>query len=223
MFHFIFMLTQNDKTVSDALDVYRRIRKSNLRYVGFKDIGLPIAELQALNTEMQADGKITMLEVVSATREAEINSIKAGIEIGVNYLLGGRHAADAVALLQGTGIQYFPFAGHTVGHPTKLTGTIEEIVEDAKRLAAIPGVHGLDLLAYRFDGDVPELARRVVDAVNIPVIAAGSIADYARIHAMEQAGMWGFTVGSAVFDGLFPTDTIKAQIDSIVELGTLNA
>ena len=223
MFHFIFMLTQNDKTVSDALDVYRRIRKSNLRYVGFKDIGLPITELKALNAEMQADGKITMLEVVSATREAEINSIKAGIEIGVNYLLGGRHAADAVALLQGTGIQYFPFAGHTVGHPTKLTGTIEEIVEDAKRLAAIPGVHGLDLLAYRFDGDVPELARRVVDAVNIPVIAAGSIADYARIHAMEQAGMWGFTVGSAVFDGLFPTDTIKAQIDSIVELGTLNA
>lgn len=223
MFHFIFMLTQNDKTVSDALDVYRRIRKSNLRYVGFKDIGLPITELKALNAEMQADGKITMLEVVSATREAEINSIKAGIEIGVNYLLGGRHAADAVALLKDTGIQYFPFAGHTVGHPTKLTGTIEEIVEDAKRLAAIPGVHGLDLLAYRFDGDVPELARRVVDAVNIPVIAAGSIADYARIHALEQAGMWGFTVGSAIFEELFPTDTIKAQIDSIVELGTLNA
>ena len=223
MFHFIFMLTQNDKTVSDALDVYRRIRKSNLRYVGFKDIGLPITELKALNAEMQADGKITMLEVVSATREAEIDSIKSGIEIGVNYLIGGRHAADAVALLQGTAIQYFPFAGHTVGHPTKLTGTIEEIVEDAKRLAAIPGVHGLDLLAYRFDGDVPELARRVVDAVNIPVIAAGSIADYARIHALEQAGMWGFTVGSAIFEELFPTDTIKAQIDSIVELGTLNA
>ena len=45
------------------------------------------------------------------------------------------------------------------GHPTRLFGRIDEIVDDAKRIAAaLPRVHGLDLLAYRFAGDAKQLA-----------------------------------------------------------------
>jgi 2-keto-3-deoxy-6-phosphogluconate aldolase len=76
-----------------------------------------------------------------------------------------------------------------VGHPTKLTGMAHEIVEDAEQLCALEGVHGLDLLAYRFAGDAPDLARQVVQAVKKPVIAAGSIARPERVQAMRAAGM----------------------------------
>jgi tryptophan synthase alpha subunit len=216
MSHFIFMLTKDDRTVADAVQVYAGLSRSPLRYVGFKDIGLPLDELKALARLIKNDGKQVMLEVVSTSREAEIRSVEAAIEIGVDYLLGGRHADDATRLLKGSGIRYFPFAGHTVGHPTKLTGSIDEIVEDAMRLAALPGVDGLDLLAYRFAGDVEALTKRVVQAVTVPVIAAGSIDSAERVQAMRQAGAWAFTVGSAVFDGSFLDEPVPQQIDNIL-------
>ena len=216
MSHFIFMLTKDDRTVSNAVQVYSSLARSPLRYVGFKDIGVPPDELKALARLIKADGKQVMLEVVSTSREAELRSVEAAIAIGVDHLLGGRHAEDATRLLKGSAIRYFPFAGHTVGHPTRLTGSIDEIVDDARRLAALPGVHGLDLLAYRFSGDVEELTRRVVNAVRVPVIAAGSIDSAERVQAVRQAGAWAFTVGSAVFEGSFLRAPVRQQIDNIL-------
>jgi hypothetical protein len=218
MSHFIFMLTKDDRTVTDAVQVYAGLSRSPLRYVGFKDIGLPLDELKALARLIKNDGKQVMLEVVSTSREAEMRSVEAAVQIGVDYLLGGRHAEDATRLLRGTGIRYFPFAGHTVGHPTRLTGSADDIVDDAVRLAALPGVHGLDLLAYRFAGDVEALTQRVVRAVNVPVIAAGSIDRADRVQAMRRAGAWAFTVGSAVFDGSFLAEPVPQQIDNILRL-----
>lgn len=218
MSRFIFMLTRNDQTVTNARAVYQDVRHCGLQYVGFKDIGLPFDELKLLANDIRKDGCKVMLEVVSSTQESELRSIEAAIELKVDYLLGGRHAKEAVKLIKGRNIQYYPFAGHTVGHPTKLTGSAKEIVEDAKELCALDGVHGLDLLAYRFTGDVPELARQVVQAVKKPVIAAGSIDRPERVQAMRAAGMWAFTVGSALFDGLFPASSMRSQVESVLEL-----
>jgi hypothetical protein len=218
MSHFILMLTRNDQTVTNAREVYQSIRRCGLQFVGFKDIGLPLDELKLLANDLRQDGCKVMLEVVSSTQESELRSIEAAIELEVDYLLGGRHAKEAVKLIKGRDIQYYPFAGHTVGHPTKLTGSVQEIVEDAKELCAMDGVHGLDLLAYRFAGDVPDLARQVVQAVKKPVIAAGSIDRAERVRAMRSTGMWAFTVGSALFEGLFPANGMKAQVESVLKM-----
>ena len=216
MSHFILMLTKNDCTVANAAAIYDEVRDTQVSYVGFKDIGLPLDEMKALAARIRADGRRMMLEVVSTSREAELRSIRAAVEIGVDYLLGGRHASDALPLLAGTSIRYFPFCGNTVGHPTSLEGTVDEIVADARRLAMMPGVHGLDLLSYRFTGNVEELTQRVVAAVHTPVIAAGSIDRPERARAVCDAGVWGFTVGSALFEGKFAADFFKQQIRSLV-------
>jgi hypothetical protein len=223
--HFILMLTENDATVSDAIARYDTLRDSPIRYVGFKDIGLPIATLKQLAQRIRDDGRTVMLEVVATSREAELESIKAALEIGVDYLLGGRHVQDALPLLRGSAVRYFPFAGRTVGHPTVLEGTMEEIVEDARRIASTPGVHGLDLLAYRFagEGDPAELTRRVVEAVDVPVIAAGSIDGETRVKAMIDADTWGFTVGSALFQHAFVDRRLSAQIDTIFNIAGVTA
>lgn len=223
MSHFVFMLTKEDRTVPDAAKIYASLARTPLRYIGFKDIGLPFGELVSLGAAMKRDGKQVMLEVVSTSREAEIRSIEAAAEIGVDYLLGGRHAEDAVQILKGTNIKYFPFAGRTEGHPTRLLGTIKEIVEDARRLAGLQGVHGLDLLAYRFAGDVEQLTARVVESVSIPVLAAGSIDSNERVQAMRRCGVWGFTVGSAVFDGDFLGEPVPQQIGNILQLEGVTA
>jgi len=223
--HFILMLTENDATVGDAIATYDSLRDSPVRYVGFKDVGLPIPVLKQLAQRIRADGRTVMLEVVATSREAELESIRAALEIGVDYLLGGRHVEDALPLLRGADIRYFPFAGRTVGHPTVLEGTMEEIVEDARRIASTPGVHGIDLLAYRFagDGDPAELTRRVVEAVDVPVIAAGSIDGETRVKAMIDADTWGFTVGSALFQYAFVDRRLSAQIDTIFRIEGVSA
>jgi hypothetical protein len=57
----------------------------------------------------------------------------------------------------------------------------------------------------------------VVDAVGIPVIAADSVDSGARIAALDRLGAWGFTVGGAVFERVFPAGpTPREQILSIL-------
>ena len=102
-------------------------------------------------------------------------------------------------------MRYCPFPGRVVGHPSVLEGSVEEIAASAAALTARSGVHGLDLLAYRHaTAEIAALTRAVVDASTGPVIAAGSVTSAEQIQTLAAAGAWGFTIGSAIFDGLLP-------------------
>lgn len=204
---FIFMLTFQDKTVSDAKSVYQKIQNTGLRYVGFKDIGLGFKELKELSCLIHDGGQKVMLEVVSTSKEDEIRAASNAAELGVDYLLGGSHADEVSKIIGGSGIKYFPFPGKVLDHPSKLRGSIEELVKSARTLAAIQNVNGLDLLAYRYNGDVELMMNTVVKAIEIPVIVAGSIDSDERIRSVIQSGAWGFTMGSALFDGSYLSDS----------------
>jgi len=215
---FVFMLTRNDVTVDDAFEVYGEVRDAGLRYVGFKDIGLPFDRLKALTEAIHDGGQEVMLEVVSEEKEDELRSAQAALDLGVDYLLGGTHAEEVTRMLSGADIRYCPFPGHIVGHPSLLRGSIEEITQSARELAAMDGVGGLDLLAYRHDGDVERLMRSVVASVEVPVIAAGSVDSEGKILTLADAGVWGFTVGSAIFEGKFAHNgaSTREQVETIL-------
>ena len=217
MTEFIFMLTHSDRTVPNARAVYDEIRSTAVRYVGFKDIGLPIPELRALAGAIRADGREVMLEVVSEDPADELRSIRAALEIGVDWLLGGTHPDEALEIIAGTPVRYCPFPGRVIGHPSLLRGTIDEIAAHGAALTARPGVHGLDLLAYRYDGDVEALTAAVNERASGPVIAAGSVDSLERIAALARIGVWGFTIGGAIFDGRFAgAPSIPAQIEAVL-------
>jgi len=226
VFEFIFMLTRNDQTVPDAMAVYDQIRDTDLHYVGFKDIGLPTTELRALASAMRGDGREVFLEVVSEHAEDELRSVAAALEIGVDWLLGGTHPDEALSLLDQVGPpgtigrpRYCPFPGRIVGHPSVLEGSIESIADSARELSARPGVDGLDLLAYRWDGDVPALVRAVVHASGGPVIAAGSVDSAERINALAAAGAWAYTIGGAIFDGRLPAGpSVRDQVECAIAM-----
>src|SRR5881628_3798997 len=116
---FIFMLTSDDRTVDNALAVYRQLAGGRLRLAGFKDVGAGPDKLRALTDAMHTDGRPAFLEVVSTSRDEELRSIETGISIGVDYLLGGTHVDDAIPLLRGESVRYFPFPGTVVGHPSE--------------------------------------------------------------------------------------------------------
>jgi len=219
MSEFIFMLTRDDVTVSDAMARYVEVRPTKLRWVGFKDVGLPFGQLRALADAIHADDRKVALEVVSLDEASEVRSAEAALEIGVDLLMGGVHPEAVLPLVEPTNVLYFPFPGRVVDHPSILEGSIDEIVASARQLTSQRGVHGLDLLAYRFAGDVPRLMDAVVAASFGPVVVAGSVDSYSRIRAVQRSGAWAFTVGSAVFDHTFPAaHSAAGQVEHILEV-----
>ena len=161
-----------------------------------------------------------MLEVVSESRDDELRAAEAAISLGIEYVLGGTRADEVAPMLASTGVRYFPFPGRVVGHPSRLEGTIAEITADARRLAAVDGVSGLDLLAYRHADDPTGVAASVIDGVNVPVVIAGSVGSVERVRDVSALGAWAFTVGSALFDGSFgsSTATVRERVEAVLDV-----
>ena len=214
MIEFIFMLTRDDVTLKDAREVYASIADSGVRHVGCKDVGLPREELARFMDEIRANGHVSYLEVVSETDEDTLNSARVAAEVRPDYLIGGTLIEPVQEIIAGTGIKFFPYVGQIVGHPCLLRGSIDEIVADTERAAEL-GVDGINLLAYRFDGDVEALTRAVVSATDLPVICAGSVDSVERIRALEACGAWAFTIGTAALDGVLVENTpLSGQLEA---------
>src|SRR5215211_7211486 len=223
MLEFIFMLTRDDVTLRDAREVYASIADSGLRHVGCKDVGLPTEELKALMDDIRSNGHQTYLEVVSETEEATLESARAAAEIRPDHLIGGTLIEPVQEILAGTGVRFWPYVGQIVGHPCLLRGSIEEIVADTERAAAL-GVDGINLLAYRYDGDVEELVHAVCAATDLPVICAGSVDSIDRIRALERCGAWAFTIGTAALDGaLVEGAPLSGQLEAALEAAGASA
>lgn len=220
MIEFIFMLTHDDATVANAATVLEQVKDAGLRYVGFKDIGVPVETLKQIAADAHEAGLEVMLEVVSTSVESELRSVAAGREIGVDWVLGGTNPDQAAPLLAGSSIHYCPFPGTVVGHPSVLEGDPSEIAADAARMTAGDDVFGVDLLAYRHQRTDPvELVREVVAASHGPVIVAGSIVGAEQIRAVAEAGAWGFTIGGAIFEGRLPgAPSVSDQVREVLAI-----
>ena len=214
---FIFMLTRDDRTIADARDVYDSIAATGVRHVGCKDVGLARDELARLLDDIRGRGHTSYLEVVSETEEATLQSARAAAELRPDYLIGGTLIEPVQEVIAGTGLRFFPYVGRVVGHPCLLRGSIAEIAEDARR-AEDRGVDGINLLLYRYDGDVDGLLEAVLDAIEIPVIAAGSVNSAERIGALVDHGVWAFTIGTAALDGeLVPGAPLADQLRYVLD------
>jgi hypothetical protein len=194
---FIFMLTRDDQTLQDARSVYM--------------------------DDIRARGATTYLEVVSESEEATLASARAAVEIRPDYLIGGTLVEPVQEIVAGTGIRFFPYVGRIVDHPCLLRGTIDEIVADTRRVEAL-GVDGINLLAYRYDGDVDALVEAVVGATSLPVICAGSVDSAERIRALSERGVWAFTIGTAALDGkLVDGEPLAGQLRYALDAAAVTA
>ena len=202
---FIFMLTRADRTVADAEERLDEVLAAGIGHIGFKDVGLPLDALRRLSAAIRAAGARVYLEVVSLDADSEAASARVAMDLEIDVLMGGVRPGVVVPIIAGAPIRYYPFPGTIVGHPSVLCGTIDSIAGGARALIQQDGVHGLDLLAYRFDGDAPELVRRVCEAAGgKPVVVAGSLDCLERIDAVVAAGAAAFTIGTAIFEDAFP-------------------
>lgn len=199
------MLTREDRTIEDCVDLMSLIAPVGLRHVGFKDIGVPPDVLSNLVASIRASGAMSYMEVVSTSQEACLQSARIARDLGVDRLLGGTQVDAIMAILEGSRTQYFPFPGKPVGHPTQLGGTAEDVEADCRAFVA-RGCAGCDLLAYRAtDADPIDLVRGARAGLGDDkyLIVAGAVTSAERIRAIRRAGADAFTVGTAVFDGSY--------------------
>ncbi|MFB0501951.1 MAG: 4-hydroxythreonine-4-phosphate dehydrogenase [Candidatus Bathyarchaeia archaeon] len=211
----VFMLTYNDVTVPNAIEVFKEIQDTEVTHIGIKDVGLPIQELRTLMALIRDAGKVIFLEVVSETKEDAMRSVKKAIDLEVDYLIGGTYVEQSLQLLKDR-IRFMPYIGKVVGHPCLLRGSVEEIVNDAKRVKAL-GADGINLLAYRYDGNANNLMTSVKHAVDLPIVVAGSVDSFERIRRVKELAMWGFTIGTAIFEKKFVSDgNLRDQLAAVI-------
>ncbi|MFH1006012.1 MAG: hypothetical protein V1800_00740 [Candidatus Latescibacterota bacterium] len=213
----IVMLTYNDVTVENALDLFEASKDVPAKFWGFKDVGLDVQQMKQLVGRMKAAGKTTFLEVVHYGEKEGLQAAQLALECGVDYLTGTIFHDSILELVKDRDIQYFPFFGNIYGHPVVLGGQIDEIVRHGKELED-KGVDGLDLVAYRYEDSekVEELVRRCAEEIGVPLILAGSVDSWSRVEEVKGYGVWAFTIGSAFFDKQFlPESSFEEQIRGV--------
>jgi hypothetical protein len=216
---FIFMLTRNDATVENCLEIIAVALDLGLKHIGFKDIGVESAILHRLAEAIRESGATSYLEIVSTTRASELTSVRSALALGVDRLLGGVHVEEALAIVAGSRARYLPFAGRPFGHPTQLAGDAA-LVEAQCRAYRAMGCAGVDLLAYRATEsdplDLVRAARRGLGDEGV-LVAAGSVSSRARVRALREAGVDAFTIGTAAIDGSYApgAGTLRAQLAAI--------
>ena len=213
----IVMLTQHDKTVKNALETFQTVKDLDVECWGFKDVGIPRAEMEELLKALKDAGKTTFLEVVTYSEEECMAGAKLAVEMGFDILMGTIFYPSVWEYLKDKKVKYFPFVGQVSGSPSILEGTPEEIAAQGKELEA-KGVAGFDILAYRHVNAPEAVAKELIQAVKVPVVVAGSINGKERMQFVEDIGAWGFTMGSALFakdfvkEGSF-RDNLQAVLD----------
>jgi len=215
----IFMLTRDDRTVPNCLEVLDAVATVGLRHIGFKDVGVDRATLCSLARRIRELGATCYLEVVSLEREAWRASVRTALELEVDKLLGGTEVEAVLGMLSGSPISYYPFPGRPVGHPTRLEGDATRIASDCRHFVE-RGCAGVDLLAYRATeappGELVCAARAALGQAEL--IVAGSVRSAERVRELAEAGVDAFTVGTAVFEDAWCPDRpgLVGQLEAVL-------
>ena len=188
MIRCVAMLTHNDITVPNALEVFEQNKHAKAEYWGFKDVGVTLDKWADLAIKYQIDGVL------------------------------GYFFPSVSAKLKAAGILSFPpFGGRNdemrlVGTIEELTKAAMEIIEAGSsgiRMSAYRWVEGNP-------EELAAALKLKFDAAGIPFMMTGSVNDFGKLDVIKQMQPWGITVGGALFeDGKFGGGTVAERIDRI--------
>ena len=211
----VVMLTHHDLTVENAAEIFEQCKQSKARCWGFKEHPLPFERMRELFGCMKEAGKTTFLEVVAYSEEEGLKGAKMAAGCQCDVLMGTCYHDSILSYCQEHDIRYMPFVGRVEGRPSVLSGSIDEIVAEAQDYVR-KGVYGIDLLGYRYTGDILRLNRELISSVEAPVCLAGSINSYERLKEVCEVRPWAFTIGSAFFEHRFG-EGLNLQIDNVCD------
>ncbi|MCL2801473.1 MAG: hypothetical protein FWD28_06935 [Treponema sp.] len=213
----IVMLTQNDVTVKDALDIFLSSCDLDVHCWGFKNTGINKEDMYKLAKIMKEKGKKTFLEVLAYDEASCLDIAKTAAECGIDEVMGTLYFPSVHKFLDNAQISYKPFAGKVSGIPCILESAYDKILDNAKDLIK-KGITGFDLLAYRSKENGEELARRFCEELPAKICIAGSVSSFKHIDVMLDIAPWGFTIGSALFDKKFVSHgDFRENLEAVLE------
>ena len=207
----IVMLTHNDVTVENSLEIFEEAKSAPCKCWGFKNNGLSEDRMKQLVDTMKSAGKTVFLESLSFSREDTQKSVELAARCGVDYLIGATYYNSSALLAAEENIKFLPFVGNR--HNGHLYGEIDEIVAQAIEREK-KEVFGINIPVYRYDGDAETLIKRVTESVEMPVSITGSINSFERLDSVKATGCWAFTIGGAFFENKFGENFSK-QIEVV--------
>jgi hypothetical protein len=214
------MLTHHDVTISNAIEVFEEVRDTGLKFIGCKDIGLSLEKLQELFRKMKKENMTTFLEVVSYDEKEHFIGVEKAIRVGADYLIGGmpRFAKKTLDYLKERkpSLEFFPYVGRVVDHPCILEGSIDEIVNNGLEFEKM-GIQGINLLLYRYTGNIDLLFERIAETLTIPIIPAGNVDSFQRIDQLKGKNVFAFTIGGAILERKFVSGkSISEEIETVL-------
>ena len=211
----IVMLTYKDRTLENAYRIFEECRDTKANIWGIKEEGIPFREMKALYAFMKDCGKTTVLEAVAYTEDKCVMCAKMAHDCGCDVLMGTIFFDSVNEYCREHDLKYMPFVGKVTCRPSILEGGIEEMIEQANRYLD-KGIHGFDLLGYRYVGNTLLLSKEFISRVDAPVCLAGSIDSYERLDEVKAYNPWAFTIGGAFFENKFGR-AYSEQINNIYD------
>lgn len=213
----IAMLTYNDQTIDNAIDIFEKNKDAKTSCWGFKDIGIDTQAARELVAAMKRAGKTTFLEPLLEDEDSCLNAANMAVKCGFDCVVSMVYNSKVQKILEEGHVAYLPTCGRREGLPRMLYGETCEIIADARDLLVNKGVEGTCLSVYRYvDGDPEKMALAFRKEIRSKLIVSGGINDYKRLDFIKRLQPWGFTIGSALFSHKFGEDlTIAQQLDLI--------
>ena len=218
--HFVFMLTRNDATVENALDLVEIARPLELKHIGFKDVGADASMLQSLTSAIREAGASPWMEIVATTREYELR----GVSLAATSALKCSWAA-------------FTSRRRSGSSPARRPAICRS---PARRPAIRPGSAARRLRSRRNAGPSRRKAARASTfspiarpkpsrSISSPpagaastngarVVVAGTVNSAERVAAVRAAGADAFTIGTAAIDGSYAPGAgpLAAQLKAVL-------
>jgi hypothetical protein len=171
--------------------------------------------MKVLANDIKENGKELFFEIVSATKEDTLRGARRAIELGVDYLIGGQYVEEVLNVVKDNSLKYYPYVGEIIGHPCKLGGTAQQMINEIDAYKKL-GVDGVNVLAYRYLNDADLLINELAAKSSLPLLMAGSVDSKERIDFLKQNKINLFTMGTALFENqLVDSDSLQDQLNAL--------
>ena len=153
----IVMLTLNDVTADNAVEVFNECKDLPIMDWGFKNVGLNEEKRAYLAQIMKEAGKTVYIEDVLNSEEDTLEMAIFAHKNKVDNIFG-RYFSSVKEYAKNNGLGYYTCSTKSSGIPVMLRGPITEIVDQLKGYVD-KGVDGICIGAYRHESD-PESRRK---------------------------------------------------------------
>lgn len=219
----VVMLTRNDITVSNPMEILSAIDSPQLQHVGLKETGIPLNRFVDTLRSLKHMGKTVYVELMTEDFDEMAFLAKTAIENNADVLLGTRRSAELDKIIRDSGISCYPAFDDRTAYEDTLDGHIDAVEKALIDLCTDPHISGAFINPFRIPCDAGSLIRTAASCGKCAFVS-GSINSVERLKTVANSGAHAFAVGTAIYNREFCHGDDRQQLTYIRSIlnGTAN-